>query len=132
MAKQFAEIELGLRPAKLSLGNIEIKRDFTDARNVVEAYALLLEKGNTGEIYNVCSGSAVGLSEIIKMFEAAANQPIEVEVDPSKVRPNEPRNICGNPDKITSETGWSPKIPLQKTVSDLLDYWKSKLREGVA
>lgn len=132
MAKQFAEIERRLRPAKLSLGNIEIKRDFTDVRDVVDAYATLLEKGNTGEIYNVCSGSAVGLSEIIEMFEVAANQKIEVELDPHKVRPNEPKNICGNPAKIRSETGWSQKIPLQKTIADLLGYWKSKLREGVA
>lgn len=132
MAKQFVEIELGLRPPQLSLGNIEIKRDFTDVRDVVEAYALLLEKGNPGEIYNVCSGSAVRLSEIIKMFEAAANQQIEVEVDPNKVRANEPKNVCGNPEKISSETGWSPKIPLEKTIPDLLDYWRSKLREEVA
>lgn len=128
MAKQFAEIELGLRPPQLSLGNIEIKRDFTDVRDVVEAYALLLEKRHAGEIYNVCAGSAVRLSEIIKMFEAAADQQIVVEVDPKKVRSNEPESICGAPEKIRAATGWSPKIPLEKTISDLLDYWKSKLQ----
>ncbi|MGH9529442.1 MAG: GDP-mannose 4,6-dehydratase [Terriglobales bacterium] len=129
MAKQFAEIELGLRPPKLILGNTRVKRDFTDVRDVVEAYALLLDQGRVGETYNVCSGTSVRLSEIIKMFEAASGTEVEVEVDVSKIRPNETVDICGDPGKI-SEIGWSPKIPLQKTIADLLDYWRSVLREA--
>ncbi len=127
MAKQFVEIEIGLRPPKLSLGNVEIKRDFSDVRDVVEAYALLMEKGRIGEIYNVCSGSTVPLSDIIKMFEAACGREVEVHADPDKIRPNEVDEICGNPGKICSETGWSTAIPLKKTIADLLDYWRSIL-----
>ena len=129
MAKQFAEIELGVRPPKLSLGNVGIKRDFSDVLDVVEAYVLLAEKGRPGEIYNVCSGSAIRLSDIIKMFEDASNLKVEVEIDPGKVRADEAAEICGDPGKIQSETGWSPKIPLRETICDLLNYWRLALRE---
>ena len=70
IAKQFAEIEAGLQPPKLTVGNIEVERDFTDIRDVVRAYCMLLDRGRTGEIYNVCSGSAVRLADIIQMFQS--------------------------------------------------------------
>ena len=128
MAKQFAEMSLGLSPPKLSVGNIAIKRDFTDVRDVVVAYVLLVENGRVGDVYNVCSGITVSLSDVIKMFEAASNIQVEVVSSPNKIRPGEADEICGDPRKISSETGWSPKISLQKTVADLLDYWRSLLR----
>lgn len=124
IARQFAEIEAGMRPAKLSLGNIQVRRDFTDVRDVVEAYALLLEKGRPGEIYNVCSGASVALSEIIKLFEAACNLKVEIETDPGKVRRDEAGEIYGDPVKTRSETGWVPRIPLTRTVADLMEYWR--------
>ena len=127
MAKQFAEMSLGLSPPKLSVGNVAVKRDFTDVRDVVVAYALLMEKGRVGDIYNVCSGSTVSLSDVIKMFEAASNIRVDVVSSPNKIRPGEADEICGDPRKITSDTGWSPKISLQKTIVDLLDYWRSLL-----
>lgn len=127
IAKQFAEIEAGLRPPKLALGNIEVVRDFTDVRDVVRAYCMLLEKGRKNEVYNVCSGSAVSLSDVIRMFEKASGLKVPISVNPEKLRSSESTRVCGNPARVHVETGWSTQIPLQQTVSDLLNYWQSNL-----
>ncbi len=126
IAKQFAEIEAGLRPPRLSVGNIEVRRDFTDIRDVVRAYCMLLEKGRTSEIYNVCSGSATRLADIIQMFESLTGTRITIETEVARVRCNDVLQICGNPKKIREVTGWYPQISLPKTIADLLDYWRSR------
>jgi GDP-4-dehydro-6-deoxy-D-mannose reductase len=126
IAKQFAEIELGLRPPTLKLGNIAIRRDFTDVRDVVRAYGMLLENGRTSEVYNVCSGTAILLSDIIGMFQAVSGIDITIEIDPNKVRAGEGAEIYGDPHKLHADTGWQPEIPLQKTVEDMLNYWRSR------
>lgn len=126
IAKQFAEIELGLRPPRLAVGNIEVKRDFTDIRDVVRAYCMLLDKGKPGEIYNVCSGSAIRLADIIQMFESVTGTKITIETDAARVRCNDVLQICGDPKKIREATGWYPQISLPKTIAGLLDYWRSQ------
>jgi GDP-4-dehydro-6-deoxy-D-mannose reductase len=128
IAKQFAEIECGLRPSKLTLGNVDVERDFTDVRDVVRAYWMLLQRGKAGEVYNVCSGCAVSLAEIIKKFEAIAGLNVSIETDPDRVRANEVMRICGDPEKIQAEIGWDRQVPLEKTIEDLLQYWRSKCR----
>ncbi len=128
IAKQFAEMEAGLRPPKLTVGNIEVKRDFTDVRDVVLAYCALLDKGRTDEIYNVCSGSAVRLADIIAKFEAISGIAVQIETDPGRLRGNEVSQIFGDSTKIRTETGWSPQIVLDKTIRDLLDYWREKIK----
>jgi GDP-4-dehydro-6-deoxy-D-mannose reductase len=128
IARQFAEVELGRRPPKLRLGNLAVARDFTDVRDVVRAYATLVERGRKNDVYNVCSGTAVRLTEIIEMFQSASGIRVTVEVDADKVRSNEPARICGDARKIRSDTGWMPEIPLEKTVRDLFDYWLSECR----
>ena len=127
MAKQFAEIEVGLQPAKLIVGNIDVKRDFTDIRDVVRAYCLLLGQGRTGEIYNVCSGSAICLSEIVQLFESISGVDVNIETDEGRVRCNDVMHICGDPNKIRNATGWRPQISLRETVVSLLDYWRSRI-----
>jgi GDP-4-dehydro-6-deoxy-D-mannose reductase len=127
MAKQFAEIEAGLQPPQLTVGNIEVKRDFTDIRDVVRAYCMLLDKGTSGEIYNVCSGSAIRLADIIQMFESISGTKVNIETDASRVRPNDVPLICGDPKKIREATGWSPQISLPGTMVALLDYWRSRI-----
>jgi GDP-4-dehydro-6-deoxy-D-mannose reductase len=126
IAKQFAEIELGLRPPKLNLGNIGVRRDFSDVQDVVRAYRMLLEKGRTSEVYNVCSGVAVLLSDIIKVFQAISGIDAKIEVDPNKIRKGEIAEVYGDPGKLQAETGWHRQIPLEKTVEDMLDYWRSQ------
>ena len=130
IAKQFAEIQSGVRPPKLTVGNIAVRRDFTDVRDVIRAYCALIEKGRAGEVYNVCSGTAISIAEIIKMFEAIAGVKIELEIDPKRVRSNEVQQICGDSRKIQAETGWKTMIPLQKMLEDLLNYWRSGNQSG--
>ncbi len=119
IAKQFAEIELGVRPPRLEMGNVGVQRDFTHVRDVVRAYRILLERGRVGEAYNVCSGKPVDLAEVIKVFEDVTGLKVTIETQSSKVRPNETKRVCGNPKKIRDETGWSAQIPLRKTIEDL-------------
>jgi GDP-4-dehydro-6-deoxy-D-mannose reductase len=128
IAKQFAEVELGLRPARLQLGNVTVERDFTDVRDVVRAYSALVERGRKNDVYNVCSGKATVLSDIIAMFESVSGIRVAVEVAAEKVRSEEPSRICGDPRKIQSETGWVPQIPLETTIRDLFAYWRSQCR----
>jgi len=128
IARQFAEMEAGLRPPRLTAGDVEVKRDFTDVRDVVLAYSALLDKGRTDEVYNVCSGAAVCLADVIRQFEAISGIAVEIETDPARLRSNEVSLIFGDPTKIRRETGWSPQIPLDKTIRDLLDYWRVKIK----
>jgi GDP-4-dehydro-6-deoxy-D-mannose reductase len=130
IAKQFAEIGAGLRPPRLAVGNIEVKRDFTDVRDVVAGYFALLEKGRSNEVYNVCSGSAVRLADVIRKFEALCGIAIQIETDPGRLRSNEVAQILGDATKIRRETGWSPQIPLEKMLRDLMDYWLEKVKRG--
>ena len=130
IAKQFAEMEAGLRPRRLTAGNLEVTRDFSDVRDVVLAYSALLEKGRIDEVYNVCSGSAVRLADIIRKFEVISGIAVEIETDPARLRCNEVSRILGDSTKIRTETGWSPRIPLEKTIRDLLDYWREQIRRG--
>jgi GDP-4-dehydro-6-deoxy-D-mannose reductase len=127
IAKQFVEIELGLRPPVLNVGNVEVQRDFTDIRDVIRAYRSLLEKGKPGEVYNVCSGSAVRLADIIRTFESATGRKVTLATEESRVRSNDVPVICGDPKKIRETTAWRPEISLPKTIADLLDYWRSQL-----
>jgi GDP-4-dehydro-6-deoxy-D-mannose reductase len=132
LARQFAEIQAGECPPKLIVGNVDVERDFTDVRDVVGAYSLLLEKGRVGEIYNVCSGSAVRLADIIKMFEAASGTKVELEKDPARIRPNEAATVFGTAEKIEADTGWRPRISLKQTISHLLEYWRLRVSSEVA
>lgn len=127
IAKQFAEIEMGLRPLTLAVGNIDVKRDFTDVRDVVRAYAALLEKGRSGEVYNICSGKGTRVSDIIRQFQALCTTDVTIETDPMRVRAGETPQIVGDSTKITKETGWSPQIPINRTIRDLLDYWRERV-----
>jgi GDP-4-dehydro-6-deoxy-D-mannose reductase len=127
-AKQLAEMEAGLRPTVLNVGNINVKRDFTDVRDVVVAYCLLLDKAAPGEIYNVCSGSALLLADIVRELQKNCRVTVRVEVDPSRLRASEPRLVVGDPEKIKRVTGWSPQVPLERTLHVLLDYWRTAIK----
>jgi len=127
-AQQFAEIEAGMRPPKLAVGNIEVERDFTDVRDVVRAYSELLSKGRPGQVYNVCSGAATLLSDVVKQFQALCRTVVTVETDPACLRAGDISRIVGDPSKIKKEIGWDIRIPLSQTLRDLLDYWRGKTK----
>jgi GDP-4-dehydro-6-deoxy-D-mannose reductase len=124
IAKQFAEIEAGLRPPTLTLGNVAVKRDFTDVRDVVRAYWMLLENGRPNDVYNVCSGSAVYLRDIIDLFQQRVGINASIASDANNIRSNDVPHVCGNPGKLQEQTGWYPQITLTQTIEDLLEHWR--------
>ena len=124
-ARQIAEIEAGRQPPMLSVGNLDAVRDFTDVRDVVRAYWLLLEKGRAGETYNVCSGRGIAIGDVLRELLDVSGLSIEVRRDPDRMRPSDIPAIIGNPRKLKDATGWTPAIPLRQTLSDLLAHWRA-------
>lgn len=125
--RQVAEIELGKIEPIIRVGNLGAKRDFSDVRDVVRAYAALMEKGTPGEIYNVGSGRAVEIRNILDLILQHSSVPIKVEIDPAKMRPIDVKVIVPDIQKLTECTGWQPEIPLEKTIEDTLQYWRKTL-----
>jgi GDP-4-dehydro-6-deoxy-D-mannose reductase len=126
-ARQIAEIECGLRPPVIEVGNLDAVRDFTDVRDVVRAYRLLLEKGRAGEAYNVCSGRGRRIREVLDALVARSRARVEVRVDPARLRPSDVPAQVGDPARLASDTGWRPEIPLERSLSDLLDDWRARV-----
>lgn len=120
-AKQLVEIKRnGKSSGKLVTGDTSIVRDFTDVRDVVVAYDLLLKKGKTGEIYNVCSGRGTSLSDVIGIMAKILNLDIRTEMNEKLVRPSDNRIIIGSNEKIKREVGWHNAIPLEKSLRDII------------
>ncbi len=126
-AKQVAEIEKGLKEPVIEVGNLEAQRDFSDVRDVVEAYWLSLEKGVPGEVYNICSGKAVKIRDMLDMLLDLSSEKVEVRQDPARMRPSDVMILQGDCTKFKEATGWEPKIPFEKTMEDLLNYWRDRL-----
>ena len=105
------------------MGNLSARRDFTDVRDVVRAYRLLVESGDPGAVYNVCSGRDVAIREIADGLLALAQTSLAFETDPSLVRPVEVPVLRGDPGLLAAATGWKPEIPLEQTLADVLSYW---------
>jgi GDP-4-dehydro-6-deoxy-D-mannose reductase len=123
-ASQIARIEKGLAEPVIRVGNLEVRRDYADVRDVVRAYLLLLRKGRSGETYNVCTGRAVFLKDILAGLAALASKPVRVEVDPAKLRKTDIPFLAGDGSKIRRETGWEAEIPLDRTLRDLVESWR--------
>ncbi len=121
-ARQIVDIEINAKEPVIKVGNLEAKRDFTDVRDIVRGYVLLAEKGREGEIYNFCSGKAYSVKMILHKLISMSTSKIDVEVDPEKLRSKEIDVQTGDNSKISSETGWKPEIPLEKTLEDILIY----------
>jgi GDP-4-dehydro-6-deoxy-D-mannose reductase len=110
-------------------GDLTARRDFSDVRDVVRAYRLLATKGTPGEVYNVCSGRDVPVSELADALIAHAGRPMRVELDPSRLRPVELKALRGDPSKLRAATGWTAEIALERTLSDLLGWWRDRVAE---
>jgi len=124
-AKQIAQIEKGVIPPIVKVGNLDAKRDFTDIRDSVKAYQLILEKGTPGDVYNLGSGISHSAKELLEILIANATVAITIETDSTKLRPSDvPEIVCDNK-KVVSLTGWKPEISFDQTVKDILDYWRN-------
>lgn len=125
--KQVAEIEAGKKSPVMFVGNLAAKRDFTDVRDVVRAYALLAQQGRAGETYNVGSGHAYAIQEILDLIISLSIADITVEIDPNKIRPVDVPIIEADITKLNEVTGWKPSISLKQTIQEILDYWRLRV-----
>jgi GDP-4-dehydro-6-deoxy-D-mannose reductase len=128
-ARQLAEIEAGLREPVLRVGNLDVARDFTDARDMVRAYRLALIEGVPGDVYNIGSGRAVLLSEIVDDLAALCRVRVEIQTDPARWRKADIPHQQADTRKFMALTGWRPSIPWHTTLRDTFEYWREKVRE---
>ncbi len=128
-AKQIAQAEAGLTPPVIKVGNLSAARDFSDVRDVVRAYVMLVEKGRPGQAYNIGSGRAVIIQDVLDRLIALSRIKIKVEQDPKRMRPVDQPLSYGDTGKIRHEIGWQPEIPLDETLANVLDYWREQVRE---
>jgi GDP-4-dehydro-6-deoxy-D-mannose reductase len=126
LTKQIIEVEKGLSKEVL-VGNLDAQRDYTDVRDIARAYRLLLEKGKSAEIYNICSGTARSGHEILDGITKTARQQPKVTVDPIRMRPSDNPLIYGSHEKLTEHTGWEPEISLEMTLHDVVVDWRSRI-----
>ena len=125
-ARQIAEAEkAGDESVVVRTGNLEARRDFTDARDVIRAYALLLEGAEPGA-YNICSGTSRSAADILAALAQESPLDVKHETDPARLRKHEVMDIRGSHEKLTGATGWQPEIPFEQTISDTLDWWRSR------
>jgi len=128
IAKQIAEIESGAKPPLMAMGNLDPQRDLMDVRDTVRAYRAMMQSARPGTPYNVCTGTPVAIRTLVDAFLAKARVPIEIVQDSARLRPNDTPLILGDLSKLKADTGWSPQIPLEQTVEDLLVYWRQVIQ----
>jgi GDP-4-dehydro-6-deoxy-D-mannose reductase len=128
-ARQLALIEAGLEEPVIHAGNLDARRDVTDVRDVVRSYKAIVERGRSSRPYNVCSGCSYRIADLLQQLVGQARVRVEVRPDPNRMRPNDMPLILGNPRRIQEEVGWMPAIPIERTLEDLLNYWRGEVAE---
>lgn len=126
-AKQIAMIENGKRRPIIYVGNLDAKRDFTDVRDMVKAYWLLMIKGKPGDVYNISSGKTYSIKQVLNILLKMSKVKIEVKQDPERMRPSDVPILLGDCSKMRKLTGWKPEIPFEKTLKDILEYWRGRV-----
>lgn len=126
-ARSIAEAEAGLREPVLPVGNLEAKRDFTDVRDMSIAYELALRLGEPGDVYNIGSGREVPVQRLLDIYLSLSKVPLKVEVDPAAIRPQDPSILAADISKFQNLSGWKPKIALEQSLQDTLDYWRDRV-----
>jgi GDP-4-dehydro-6-deoxy-D-mannose reductase len=127
-AKQIAEIEAGLKPPVLKVGNLEAKRDWSDVRDVARAYWLSVQHCKPGDDYVIASGIARSIKEMLDYLLSQTSCKIKVEVDPERLRPSDVELLQGDASKFSNITGWKPRYTFEETMRDLLDWWRLQLQ----
>lgn len=126
-ARQVAEVERGTREPLIRVGNLGARRDFTDVRDVAAAYCAIVERGEPGRPYNVCRGEAVSIGEVLEELVRQSRVPVQVVVDPERYHALDAPLMVGDPARLKTDTGWSPRYSLHETLRDLLDDWRARL-----
>jgi len=126
-ARQIAAIEAGAQEAVIRVGNLDAVRDFTDVRDMVRAYWLAAERGEPGEVYNISSGEGITIRDMLDRLLAMSRVEVRVETDPARLRPSDVEVLLGDSSKFRAATGWAPRLPLERTLADSLDYWRARL-----
>ncbi len=127
-AKQIAEIEKGKKEPIIFVGNLEAKRDYSDVRDVIDAYWIATEKCNFGEPYNICSGKSWSIKSVLDLLISKSTEKnIQIKQDPERMRPSDVPFLLGDCSKFKKQTGWEPKIPFEKTLEDTLNYWRENV-----
>ena len=126
-ARQIALIEKGKQEPVVLVGNLDTQRDYTDVRDMVSGYLLAAERGEPGDVYNICSGKAWKIKDVLDLLISFSKVKVEVREDPQRMRPSDVPILLGDNSKFVKKTGWEPKIPFEKTMKDLLDYWREKV-----
>ena len=128
-ARQVALIEAGKQEPVIYVGNLEAERDFTDVRDMVRAYHLVVTMGEPGEVYNIGYGKGLSIQWVLDTLIAMSNVKVEVRQDPARMRPSDIPSLVCNPTKFRTLTGWQPTIPIEATLRDVLDYWRETVRK---
>ncbi len=128
--KQVAAIEAGLAPPVMKVGNLDAKRDFCDVRDIVAAYAALVQRGAPGETYNVGSGKSVPVRHLLDVLLGLATVPITVEPDPARMRPSDVPDVRADIAKVRAAVGWAPAFSIEETIRETLDEWRAKTAAG--
>jgi GDP-4-dehydro-6-deoxy-D-mannose reductase len=126
-ARQIARIERGLEPPTLRVGNLDTRRDITDVRDVVDAYVRIMDGGQTGRAYNVCSGRAWRIRDLLEELLQLSTVPITVEIDQERFRPIDVPVVQGDPTRIRTELGWTPHVRVEQTLQDTLTEWRERV-----
>jgi GDP-4-dehydro-6-deoxy-D-mannose reductase len=126
-AKQIAEIEKGLREPIIKVGNLEAEKDFTDVRDMVKGYWLALDKGEPGKVYNICSERAIQIKGLLNHLIELSSRKVEIMKDPKRMRPSDNPILQGDSSKFRRRSGWKSEILLDKTLKDILEYWRKVL-----
>jgi GDP-4-dehydro-6-deoxy-D-mannose reductase len=130
-AKQVAEIEAGRRDPVIYVGNLTPRRDYSDVRDIVRGYWMLLERGEPGEVYNLCSGRTWTIQRVLDFYlDRSHAKGISVQVDPARLRPSDVMVLEGDPSKIHKARGWHTEILFERTLTDLLEYWRGRVASG--
>lgn len=125
-ARQIVACQTGRAAPRLQVGDIDVTRDFTDVRDIVRAYMVLLRAGRNGEAYNVCCGVDRSLRQIIEALCDVCGVEVELEITPDRLRPSEQRRMRGSFEKLRADTGWEPEIPFEQTLRDIVEYWQEE------
>lgn len=128
-SKQVARIEAGLQEPVIEVGNLAAERDFSDVRDVVRAYQLLMKQGVPGEVYNVASGKTFSIQQLLEILLSYSKCTIKINKDPSRMLPIDVKVVQGDASRLTALTGWKPEIPLETTLLDVLNDWRNRIAQ---